>query len=45
VSVVRENVAASILIKATCAALAFPGIITLWLAVEIGEMGLSIAVS
>jgi len=43
-SVVRQNVTASILIKTIFAALAFPGIITLWLAVGIGDMGLSLAV-
>jgi Cd2+/Zn2+-exporting ATPase len=43
-SVVRENVTAAILIKASLAVLAFPGIITLWLAVGVGDMGLSLAV-
>ena len=43
-SVVRENVTAAILIKASFAVLAFPGIITLWLAVGVGDMGLSLAV-
>jgi Cd2+/Zn2+-exporting ATPase len=43
-SVVRQNVTASILVKTIFAALAFPGIITLWLAVGIGDMGLSLAV-
>jgi Cd2+/Zn2+-exporting ATPase len=43
-SVVKQNVTASILIKTIFAALAFPGIITLWLAVGIGDMGLSLAV-
>ena len=43
-SVVRENVTAAILIKASFAVLAFPGVITLWLAVGIGDMGLSLAV-
>ena len=42
--VVRENVLASILIKGSFAILAFPGFITLWLAVAIGDMGLSLAV-
>lgn len=42
-SVVRENVTAAILIKASFAVLAFPGIITLWLAVGVGE-GLSLAI-
>jgi len=43
-SVVRENVIAAILIKGSFAVLAFPGIITLWLAVGVGDMGLSLAV-
>lgn len=42
--VVRENTLASIIIKASFAALAFSGVITLWLAVAIGDMGLSLAV-
>lgn len=42
--VVQQNVFASILIKGSFAALTFPGIITLWLAVAIGDMGLSLAV-
>ena len=42
--IVRENVLASILIKGSFAVLAFPGFITLWLAVAIGDMGLSLAV-
>jgi Cd2+/Zn2+-exporting ATPase len=43
-SVVRENVAVSILVKGSFAMLALLGIITLWLAVGIGDMGLSLAV-
>lgn len=43
-AVVRENVIASVLIKGSFALLTFPGIITLWLAVGIGDMGLSLAV-
>jgi Cd2+/Zn2+-exporting ATPase len=43
-AVVRQNVVASILIKGSFAVLAFPGIITLWLAVGVGDMGLSLAV-
>lgn len=41
---IRENIAASILIKAVVAALAFPGLVSLWLAVAVGDMGLSLAV-
>jgi Cd2+/Zn2+-exporting ATPase len=41
---IRENIAASILVKLIVAALAFPGLVTLWMAVAIGDMGLSLAV-
>ena len=42
--IVKQNVIASILIKGSFAILAFPELITLWLAVAIGDMGLSLAV-
>ncbi|MHA1839582.1 MAG: heavy metal translocating P-type ATPase, partial [Candidatus Ranarchaeia archaeon] len=42
--IVKQNVVAAILIKGSFAILAFPGLITLWLAVAIGDMGLSLAV-
>ena len=42
--IVKENVLASILIKGSFAVLVFPGLITLWLAVAAGDMGLSLAV-
>ena len=42
--IVKQNISASILIKASFAVLTFPGIITLWLAVGVGDMGLSLAV-
>lgn len=42
--VVKQNIAASILVKGSFAVLAFPGLVTLWLAVGIGDMGLSLAV-
>jgi Cd2+/Zn2+-exporting ATPase len=42
--VVKENILASILIKGSFALLTFPGLVTLWLAVAIGDMGLSLAV-
>jgi len=42
--VVRENVLASIIVKLSFAALVFPGLVTLWMAVAIGDMGLSLAV-
>jgi Cd2+/Zn2+-exporting ATPase len=41
---IRENIVASIVVKLMVAALAFPGWVTLWMAVAIGDMGLSIAV-
>jgi Cd2+/Zn2+-exporting ATPase len=42
--VVRENILTSIAVKGAFALLAFPGLITLWLAVGVGDMGLSLAV-
>jgi Cd2+/Zn2+-exporting ATPase len=41
---IRENIIASIVVKLVVAALAFPGWVTLWMAVAIGDMGLSLAV-
>ncbi len=41
---IRENIAGSILVKLGVAALAFPGMITLWIAVAVGDMGLSLTV-
>ncbi len=43
-SVVKQNVTAAILIKGSFAILTFPGIVTLWMAVAVGDMGLSLAV-
>ena len=43
-SVVKQNISFSILIKGSFAILAFPGLIPLWLAVAVGDMGLSLAV-
>lgn len=43
-AVVRQNVIASIGIKGTLALLALPGLVSLWVAVAIGDMGLSLAV-
>ncbi|WP_298668325.1 cation-translocating P-type ATPase [uncultured Methanofollis sp.] len=42
--VVRQNVAVSIIVKTGIAVLAVPGLVTLWMAVAIGDMGLSFAV-
>ena len=42
--IVKQNVIAALLIKGSFAILAFPGLITLWLAVAVGDMGLSLAV-
>jgi Cd2+/Zn2+-exporting ATPase len=41
---IRENIAASILVKIAFAVLAFLGLVSLWLAVAIGDMGLSLGV-
>jgi len=43
-AIVRQNVIASILVKGSFMLLTFPGVITLWLAVGVGDMGLSLAV-
>ena len=43
-AVVKQNIVASITIKGSLAILAFPGVISLWLAVAAGDMGLSLAV-
>ena len=44
VSVVRQNVTAAIVVKLGIAALAVLGLISLWMAVAFGDMGLSLAV-
>jgi Cd2+/Zn2+-exporting ATPase len=44
INVVKENITASILIKGSFAILALLGWINLWVAVAIGDMGLSLAV-
>ncbi|MBQ03657.1 hypothetical protein CL673_02965 [Candidatus Bathyarchaeota archaeon] len=41
---IKENIAASIIVKLMVAVLAIPGWITLWIAVAVGDMGLSLAV-
>ncbi len=43
-SIVRQNIGTALIVKFSLAALVFPGLITLWLAVAIGDMGLSLAV-
>jgi Zn2+/Cd2+-exporting ATPase len=43
-SIVRQNVTSSILIKGSFAVLALPGFIPLWLAVAVGDMGLTLGV-
>ncbi|MFZ5800460.1 MAG: heavy metal translocating P-type ATPase [Candidatus Omnitrophota bacterium] len=43
-NVVKQNVSISIIIKGSFAILAFLGLINLWIAVAIGDMGLSLAV-
>jgi Cd2+/Zn2+-exporting ATPase len=42
--IIKRNVVASLLIKGILGILVFPGIVTLWLAVAIGDMGLSLGV-
>ena len=44
VKVMKVNILISILVKASFAVLAFPGVVTLWMAVGVGDMGLSLAV-
>ena len=44
VSVVRQNVATAVVVKLGIAALAVVGLVTLWMAVAFGDMGLSLAV-
>jgi len=41
---IRENIAISILVKLLVAALTVPGWVTLWMAVAVGDMGLSLTV-
>ena len=43
--IVKENITASILIKGAFAVLAVLGLASLWLAVAVGDMGLSLAVT
>nr|WP_301002742.1 cation-translocating P-type ATPase [Methanoculleus sp.] len=44
VSVVRQNVATALVVKLGIAGLAVVGLVTLWMAVAFGDMGLSLAV-
>jgi Cd2+/Zn2+-exporting ATPase len=41
---VKENIMASILVKALCGVLVFPELMSLWLAVMLGDLGLTLAV-
>ena len=43
--IVKENITASILVKGAFAILAILGLVSLWLAVAVGDMGLSLAVT
>lgn len=43
-AVVKQNISISILVKGSFAIMAFPGFIPLWLAVAVGDMGLSLFV-
>ncbi|CAG0998016.1 partial 3-deoxy-D-manno-octulosonate 8-phosphate phosphatase (KDO 8-P phosphatase), partial [Methanosarcinales archaeon] len=42
--IVKQNIFTSIAVKGSFAILAFPGIVTLWMAVAFGDMGLSLLV-
>ena len=44
ISVVRQNVTTAVVVKLGIAALAVPGLVTLWMAVAFGDMGLSLVV-
>jgi Cd2+/Zn2+-exporting ATPase len=41
---IKENISASILVKIAVAIFAIPGLLSLWMAVALGDMGLSLAV-
>jgi Cd2+/Zn2+-exporting ATPase len=41
---IRENITLSVVVKLGVALLALPGFVTLWIAVAVGDMGLSLAV-
>jgi len=43
-SVIKQNIAGAIGVKLILAILVFPGLVTLWMAVAIGDMGISLAV-
>ncbi len=43
-SVVKQNVFVSIAIKGSLAIMAFPGVVSLWMAVALGDVGLSLVV-
>ncbi len=43
-AIVKQNIFSSIAVKGSFAVLAFPGIVTLWMAVAFGDMGLSLLV-
>ncbi|NMC89705.1 MAG: cation-transporting P-type ATPase, partial [Methanomicrobiales archaeon] len=44
ISVVQQNVATAVMVKLGIATLAVVGLVTLWMAVAFGDMGLSFAV-
>ena len=43
-AVIRQNVAASLIVKLALTVLALPGLVTLWMAILIGDLGVSLAV-
>lgn len=42
--VIRQNVSVSLIVKLALTVLAFPGLVTLWMAILIGDLGVSLAV-
>ncbi len=42
--VIRQNVSVSLIVKLALTILAFPGLVTLWMAILIGDLGVSLAV-
>jgi Cd2+/Zn2+-exporting ATPase len=43
-AVIRQNVAVSLIVKLALTVLAFPGLVTLWMAILIGDLGISLGV-
>ena len=43
-SVIKQNIATSLVIKLALTILVFPGVVTLWIAILVGDLGVSLAV-